>query len=115
GLTRPVVPPDGSFILAQVFLEDAASRVTARARQPQAAVDVRDAPIFPRIFSMKLSRRASQHGHAAVQLDCEERRQLRIRADFFDHCVVRSFTYWTTRKFSTEYPCHVKLIRLGCV
>ena len=36
-------------------------------------VDVRDAPISPRIFSMKLSRRASQHGHAAVQLDCEER------------------------------------------
>src|SRR5437867_12614318 len=66
-------PPGRVFHFGTVFLEDAASRVTARARQPQAAVDVRDAPISPRIFSMKLSRLASQHGHAAVQLEREER------------------------------------------
>src|SRR6202795_2303225 len=28
---------------------------------------------------------------------------------------LNTVAYWTTQKFSTEYPCHIELIRLGCV
>src|SRR6202022_2185442 len=39
----------------------------------------------------------------------------RLYAAFFHLMVLSTVAYWTTQKFSTEYPCHIELIRLGCV
>ena len=117
GLTRPVVPPDGSFISGTGFLEEAAScaapRRLADRKLPSGCVTRR---YFPRLFERQFSSVALRN---AAMLPCS----LTVdRADnsvflrvFFDCRALRSSTHWTTRKFSTEYPCHVQLIRLGCV
>jgi len=72
-LTRPVVPPDGSFIFGTCFLEEAASRAAPRGLAGRRlSVGPRDARYCLVSSRTKWSRRASQRGHAAVQLDGEQ-------------------------------------------
>jgi len=97
GLTRPVVPPDGSFIFGTCFLKEAALRAAPRGlADRRLSVRLRDARYFPVSSRTKWSRRVSQCVHAAVQLDGEGRWRLRICAGFLDRGAVRSSTGWTS-------------------
>jgi hypothetical protein len=114
-LTRPVVPPDGSFISGADFRKPlrtpAPFRLAAGVpRQPTGHSD-----ILLRISNRNCRGQAPQCGHAAARLDAGWGKLLRAGAGFFNRCALRRRTHWTTTKFSTEYPYCIQLIRPGCV
>src|SRR5437899_3648612 len=111
GLTRPVVPPDGSFISGTGFV--------GRSCVACGGLGLADRRFFRssarcRDISSRLPKRNYRDALRNVamlpySLTVNRADNFRIFADFFDRSAIRSFTHWTTRKFSTEYPCHVQL------
>jgi hypothetical protein len=88
GLTRPVVPPDGSFISGRCFRRSRAACNVGQTTGHTHFICLRDAQ-FSRVPSRaKSPARASQRGHAAARLDGGWSRQPRICAGIFDRCAL---------------------------
>src|SRR5215204_6670317 len=85
GLTRPVVPPDGSFIFGTGFLEEAALRAAPRGlADRRLSVRLRDARHFPGVFPEPNDRGALRN---AAMLPCS----LTVKGDD-DSVFVRVFS-----------------------
>ncbi len=105
GLTRPVVPPDGSFIFGTGFGRGCVACGAARTAGHTFFVCLRDTQFY-RVSSSERRRMLRN----AVMLPCgltvdRADNSVFVRVSSIAACF-RSFTHWTTKKFSTEYPCH---------